>query len=96
MASISPDMYREELKKCNTFIKEVDGFMNTNWAILLDDNVSKMVKEGNILQGRMEVFKEGLVANSNREPKYATMLNTIIAKIEELEKYCKEYGVKNI
>ena len=70
--------------------------MNTNWVILLDGKVSEMVKKGKILQGRMEVFKEGLVANSNREPKYAVMINTINAKIEELEKFWKEFGVKNI
>ena len=96
MASISPDMYREEVKKCKAFIKESDSFMNTNWAILKGDMVSEMVKQGKVLQGRMEVFKEGLVANSNREPKYATMINSIDAKTEELENYWKGFGVKNI
>lgn len=93
---ISPDEYNEELKRFEAFMEEADKFMSINRVILKDDSVDEMVKQGQILHGRMQIFKEALVANSAVEPKYLELINAINAKTVELQNYWKGFGVKSI
>lgn len=92
MASISPDMYRGKLKEGEDFLNEADAFINTNFAILRKKDIDKKVEDAKILQGKMEILKDGLIKERGKDKNYEEMINSLVQKAEELKCFWNNFG----
>lgn len=92
VANISPDMYRNVIKKAESLSNIVDSYLNGKspeglfLPVTFLDEIDDMIKDCSKSLGELSVYQNGLTSDSKHRSKYADMqmsLENCIVRLEQ-------------